>query len=159
LTQPPRLEAIKLTGDPNVPRGKHTFIIDDLTPSSAIRVAPESETEWPGASIYGGRGQIAMDQFGPSQFIDVEIVIPAKTSFSIVSTMTGFQMPIATVAQAALALGDSQSSTESETSYGDSDETVSTPASWIKQEIAVYWKGIGGGIRRYKRVDVDRFFK
>lgn len=54
-----RLEAIKLTGDPNVPRGEHTFICDDL--SSPTRMAEEGSFK--NAIIVKSRGHIAERDF------------------------------------------------------------------------------------------------
>jgi hypothetical protein len=42
-----RLEAIKLTGDPNIPRGQYTFVADDIGKDGFIRNA--TETRFKGA--------------------------------------------------------------------------------------------------------------
>jgi hypothetical protein len=56
-----RLEAIKLTGDPNVPRGEYTFVADDLGPNGFV----ENATEEPfvGARVVHSKGHIAATGF------------------------------------------------------------------------------------------------
>lgn len=51
------LQAIKLTGDPNVPRGEISFIAEDIGPNGLIRVADEAPFK--GARIVRGRGHVA----------------------------------------------------------------------------------------------------
>ncbi|KAA8647419.1 uncharacterized protein ATNIH1004_006112 [Aspergillus tanneri] len=51
------LEAIKLTGDPNVPRGEISFISDDIGDGGLIRVANESLYQ--GARVVRSRGHVA----------------------------------------------------------------------------------------------------
>ena len=56
-----RLEAIKLTGDPNVPRGEYTFIADDIGRKGFIRIAEEQP--FVGARVVKSRGHIAARGF------------------------------------------------------------------------------------------------
>ena len=67
-----RLEAIKLTGDVNVPRGEYTWIAEDIGPKGLIRVA--NEQMFVGARTVKSWGHIAgrgyrNDRFIPSQLI------------------------------------------------------------------------------------------
>jgi hypothetical protein len=52
-----RIEAVKLTGDPNIPRGEYTFIAPDIGPNGLLRVA--SEELFHGARIVKSVGHIA----------------------------------------------------------------------------------------------------
>lgn len=52
-----KLEAIKLTGDPNIPRGEITFSADDIGRGGFVRRAEDNQFK--GARIVRSRGQIA----------------------------------------------------------------------------------------------------
>lgn len=56
-----RLEGIKLTGDPNVPRGEYTFIAEDIGQAGLIRIAEENIFQ--GARIVRSEGHIAGRDF------------------------------------------------------------------------------------------------
>jgi hypothetical protein len=56
-----RIEAVKLTGDPNIPRGEFTFIAPDIGPNGLIRVA--TEDMFKGAHIVESVGHIAARGF------------------------------------------------------------------------------------------------
>ena len=56
-----RIEAVKLTGDINIPRGEYTFIAPDIGPDGLIRVA--SEEMFKGARIVKSVGHIAARGF------------------------------------------------------------------------------------------------
>ncbi|KAH9868757.1 hypothetical protein J1614_007829 [Plenodomus biglobosus] len=56
-----RIEAVKLTGDPNIPRGEYTFIAPDIGPAGLLRVA--TEDIFKGARIVRSVGHIAARGF------------------------------------------------------------------------------------------------
>jgi hypothetical protein len=55
------IQGIKLTGDPNVPRGEYTFIADDISSKGYIRTA--TDERFKGARIVKSRGHIAARMF------------------------------------------------------------------------------------------------
>jgi hypothetical protein len=56
-----RLEAIKLTGDPNVPRGQISFVAEDIGPDGLIRIADEDMFK--GARVVRSKGHVASLNF------------------------------------------------------------------------------------------------
>lgn len=56
-----RLEAIKLTGDPNIPRGEYTFVADDLGPDGYVGDAKDEL--FAGARIVKSKGHVAAAGF------------------------------------------------------------------------------------------------
>lgn len=61
-----RIEAIKLTGDPNIPRGEYTFIAPDIGPGGLVRVA--TEEMFRGARVVRSVGHIAARGFREGKF-------------------------------------------------------------------------------------------
>ncbi|KAK0725239.1 hypothetical protein B0H67DRAFT_125277 [Lasiosphaeris hirsuta] len=68
-----RLEAVKLTGDPNVPRGECTFVVDDLGARGFRRVL--QEPPFTGVRVVKSRGHIAESGFRGHEFVDSELFL------------------------------------------------------------------------------------
>ncbi|KAL2163320.1 hypothetical protein VTH06DRAFT_5377 [Thermothelomyces fergusii] len=68
-----RLEAIKLTGDANVPRGEVSFVVDDLGPAGLIRT--ETAAPFEGARVVSSRGHIANNGFASHTYVDSELFL------------------------------------------------------------------------------------
>ncbi|TGJ87852.1 hypothetical protein E0Z10_g939 [Xylaria hypoxylon] len=68
-----RLEAIKLTGDPNVPRGEYTFLADDLGEDGFVGIAREPPFQ--GARIVKSQGHIAGVGFTGDTYIESQLIL------------------------------------------------------------------------------------
>ncbi|KAI0015420.1 f-box domain-containing protein [Xylariomycetidae sp. FL0641] len=68
-----RLEAIKLTGDPNVPRGEYTFIADDLGAGGYVGIAEQAP--FAGARVVKSRGHIASLGFRRDKYIASQLIL------------------------------------------------------------------------------------
>ena len=68
-----RLEAIKLTGDINVPRGQYTWIAPDIGPNGLIRVGKEQMLT--GARMVKSWGRIAGRGFRHDRFIPSQLIL------------------------------------------------------------------------------------
>ncbi len=61
-----RLEAVKLTGDPNVPRGEYTFVADDLGEEGFVGIT--QDPPFRGARVVKSKGHIAAMGFFNGEF-------------------------------------------------------------------------------------------
>ena len=68
-----RIEAIKLTGDLNVPRGECTWFADDISDAGLVRVAEEEQFR--GARIVKSMGQVATEHFKHNRYIDSQLIL------------------------------------------------------------------------------------
>ncbi|KAF1975612.1 F-box domain-containing protein [Bimuria novae-zelandiae CBS 107.79] len=68
-----RIEAVKLTGDPNIPRGEYTFIAPDIGPDGLIRVAEEDLFK--GARIVKSVGHIAFRGFVNDDYMTSQLIL------------------------------------------------------------------------------------
>lgn len=75
-----RLEAIKLTGDVNVPRGEYTWIAEDIGPNGLIRVA--NEQMFVGARTVRSWGHIAGRGYRHDRFISSQLIMISHDSLA-----------------------------------------------------------------------------
>ena len=75
-----RLEAIKLTGDVNVPRGEYTWIAEDIGPKGLIRVA--NEQMFFGARTVRSWGHIAGRGYRHDRFISSQLIMISHDSLA-----------------------------------------------------------------------------
>ncbi|KAL7796811.1 hypothetical protein V8C37DRAFT_371529 [Trichoderma ceciliae] len=68
-----RLEGIKLTGDPNIPRGEYTFVANDLGPDGFVGTA--TDAQFCGARIVKSEGHIAATGFLRDKFIESQLIL------------------------------------------------------------------------------------
>lgn len=76
-----RLEAIKLTGDPNVPRGEYTWVAEDIGPKGLIRIG--NEQMFKGARIVRSLAHSAARDFREGWLSSVELCIAVLTYIQI----------------------------------------------------------------------------
>ncbi|KAI5307080.1 hypothetical protein KEM56_004801, partial [Ascosphaera pollenicola] len=77
------LHAVKITGDPNVPRGELSFMIPDLSSATGlIRIATESPFN--GAPVFRGKGHIARQGFTDCECVDVEVILVSVNVVAVV---------------------------------------------------------------------------
>ncbi|KEQ74543.1 hypothetical protein M436DRAFT_44184 [Aureobasidium namibiae CBS 147.97] len=68
-----RIEAIKLTGDPNVPRGEYTFIAPDIGDGGLVRIADEAAFK--GARVVRSAGHIAGVGFAHDEYMASQLIL------------------------------------------------------------------------------------
>ncbi|KAF9634642.1 hypothetical protein BFW01_g5537 [Lasiodiplodia theobromae] len=68
-----RIEAVKLTGDPNIPRGEYTFIAPDIGPDGFVRTAEEEIFR--GARVVKSVGHIAARGYRDDEFIASQLIM------------------------------------------------------------------------------------
>ncbi|USP82256.1 hypothetical protein yc1106_09530 [Curvularia clavata] len=68
-----RIEAVKLTGDPNIPRGEYTFIAPDIGPNGLLRIA--NEEIFKGARIVRSVGHIAATGFRDDNYMASQLIL------------------------------------------------------------------------------------
>ncbi|KAH8707054.1 hypothetical protein GQ44DRAFT_492352 [Phaeosphaeriaceae sp. PMI808] len=68
-----RMEAVKLTGDPNIPRGEYTFIAPDIGPNGLLRVA--SEEMFKGARVVKSVGHIAARGYRDDTYMTSQLIL------------------------------------------------------------------------------------
>ncbi|KAI4139797.1 MAG: hypothetical protein L6R39_006109 [Caloplaca ligustica] len=75
-----RLEAIKLTGDPNVPRGEYTWVAEDIGSGGLLRIA--DERIFKGARVVRSLGHSAARNFRNDKFIPSQLILVDKNTLA-----------------------------------------------------------------------------
>lgn len=70
------LAGIKLTGDPNVPRGEYTFVAQDIGDEGFVKVAEEEE--FAGARVVKAKGHVAEHNFRDGKFLSLSAPVCAS---------------------------------------------------------------------------------
>ncbi|EED16336.1 F-box domain protein [Talaromyces stipitatus ATCC 10500] len=68
-----RLEGIKLTGDPNIPRGEISFVAEDIGPRGLIGVSQDGEFR--GARVVQSKGHIAFQHYTDDQWVNTQLFL------------------------------------------------------------------------------------
>ncbi|KAK3949732.1 hypothetical protein QBC32DRAFT_219052 [Pseudoneurospora amorphoporcata] len=75
------LAGIKLTGDPNVPRGEYTFVAKDIGEEGFVKVAEEEE--FLGARVVKAKGHVAEHNFRDDDWIDCDLFLASHNRLAL----------------------------------------------------------------------------
>ncbi|EGZ69627.1 hypothetical protein NEUTE2DRAFT_152230 [Neurospora tetrasperma FGSC 2509] len=75
------LAGIKLTGDPNVPRGEYTFVAKDIGEEGFVKVADEEEFR--GARVVKAKGHVAEHNFRDDDWIDCDLFLASHNTLAL----------------------------------------------------------------------------
>ncbi|EEA21988.1 hypothetical protein EYB25_006775 [Talaromyces marneffei] len=68
-----RLEGIKLTGDPNIPRGEISFVAEDIGPKGLLGVSQDEEFR--GVRVVKSKGHIAFEHYTDDQWVNTQLFL------------------------------------------------------------------------------------
>ncbi|KAJ4410646.1 hypothetical protein N0V85_003932 [Neurospora sp. IMI 360204] len=75
------LAGIKLTGDPNVPRGEYTFVAKDIGEAGFVKVA--CGEEFAGARVVKAKGHVAEHNFRDDDWIDCDLFLASHNRLAL----------------------------------------------------------------------------